>query len=116
MPRDLSYRKLNTSENILFYIIILYTFQSSGVFSEGISAASRARRGGAGGGQSSGGSDREPRAALERPKLNLNQVIDKADEEEKVKQLLRDDFIDDGTDADIENAPIALPLIDEGLF
>ncbi|KAK0182620.1 hypothetical protein PV327_000738 [Microctonus hyperodae] len=85
--------------------------QSAGVFSEGISemAHSMRRSGGGGGIRSSGGGSR---AQLERPKLNLDVSVDKADEEQKLKLLLRDDFIDDGTDdINADNTPISLPLI-----
>ncbi|KAK0087657.1 hypothetical protein PV325_000464 [Microctonus aethiopoides] len=89
--------------------------QSAGVFSEGISemAYSMRRSGGGGGGmRSSGTSSRDSRAQLEKPKLNLNVSVDKADEEQKLKLLLRDDFIDDGTDdVNADNTPISLPLI-----
>lgn len=53
---------------------------------------------------------------MEKPLLNLNQTIDKAEEEEKLKTLLRDDFIDDGMDTVQENAPLILPLMDEGFY
>ena len=45
--------------------------------------------------------------------MSIPQKINKAEEAEKLRELLRDDFIDDGTDVDIENAPIALPMLSE---
>lgn len=76
-------------------------------------AHSMRRSGGGGSGiRSSGANSRDGRAQLEKPKLNLNVSVDKADEEQKLKLLLRDDFIDDGTDeVNADNTPISLPLI-----
>ena len=65
---------------------------------------------------SSRDSDRSPQVCLEKPKLDLNRSVDKAEEEEKVKLLLRDDFIDDGDSLNIKNAPVLLPLIKEGFY
>ena len=65
---------------------------------------------------SSSDNERSSQVSLEKPKLDLNRSINKAEEEEKVKLLLRDDFIDDGDSLDIENAPILLPLIKEGFY
>lgn len=61
-------------------------------------------------------SDRSPQVCLEKPKLDLNRRVDKAEEEEKVKLLLRDDFIDDEDSLNIKNAPVLLPLIKEGFI
>lgn len=52
---------------------------------------------------------------LEKSKLNLNYEFDKVEEDKKLKLLLKDDFIDDGEDFNLENAPIVLPLVDQGL-
>lgn len=49
-------------------------------------------------------------AVLERPKLNLNRIINKTEEEEKLKAILKDDFIDDGLEPDLNNPPVLLPL------
>lgn len=88
--------------------------QTSGVFSQGTIDPQIGRRArGEGGGRYS--SDRKP--SIERPKLNLNRVINKEEEEQKLKALLRDDFIDDGIDdtgLDAYNAPISLPIIKKG--
>ncbi|XP_043495581.1 uncharacterized protein LOC122519870 [Polistes fuscatus] len=85
--------------------------QTSGVFSQGTIDPQIGRRArGEGGGRYS--SDRKP--TIEKPKLNLNRVINKEEEEQKLKALLRDDFIDDGVDdagLDTYNAPISLPVI-----
>lgn len=56
-------------------------------------------------------SDRSAQVCLEKPKLELNRSIDKAEEEEKVKLLLRDDFIDDGEFINCDNGPVVLPMI-----
>ncbi|KAG7199030.1 hypothetical protein KM043_017939 [Ampulex compressa] len=83
--------------------------QSTGVWSEGITKMSEGRRYGG-----SGDSDRSSAwTQLEKPKLNLNHTVDKADEEEKLKSLLRDDFIDDAQHPDFDNAPILLPMIED---
>lgn len=80
--------------------------QSSGIWSTGITSTPGKRN-------SSGSrdSDRSPQTLLEKPKLDLNRSFDKAEEEEKVKLLLRDDFIDDGEPVDVDNSPVVLPMI-----
>lgn len=84
--------------------------QSTGVWSEGIMKMPAGSR-------HSGGlrddSDRSSQTFLEKPKLNLNRTIDKAEEEEKLKNLLRDDFIDNGESVDMDNAPVLLPMIED---
>ncbi|XP_076177328.1 RNA polymerase III subunit C53 [Ptiloglossa arizonensis] len=85
--------------------------QSSGIWSTGITNTPGKRGSGGGGGYRD--NDRNPQASLERPKLELNRSIDKAEEEEKLKRLLRDDFIDDGEPLDYENGPVMLPMIKE---
>ncbi|XP_017767412.1 PREDICTED: DNA-directed RNA polymerase III subunit RPC4 [Eufriesea mexicana] len=79
--------------------------QSSGVWSTGITSTPAKR-------YSSGSSesDRSSQVCLEKPKLNLNHSIDKVEEEEKVKQLIRDDFIDDGEPVNLDNCPVILPM------
>ncbi|XP_017883884.1 DNA-directed RNA polymerase III subunit RPC4 [Ceratina calcarata] len=85
--------------------------QSSGIWSTGITATT--------GKKSSSGfrdTDRDSRSSqthLERPKLDLNRSINKAEEEEKIKLLLKDDFLDDGEPMNIENSPVILPMIKE---
>ncbi|XP_069686660.1 DNA-directed RNA polymerase III subunit RPC4 [Periplaneta americana] len=85
--------------------------QSTGVFAEGIAAAAKNRRSGGGG----GGGDRDSsNNFLQKPKLNLqyDRKIDKEEEEMKLKELLRDDFVDDpSADPDTENAPVKLPML-----
>ncbi|KAJ8672898.1 hypothetical protein QAD02_004159 [Eretmocerus hayati] len=101
--------------------------QSTGIFSEGLSNETHRRQstggggGGGGGGLGSGGyRDRgsagsgKESATLERPKLSIPQKVDKAEEAEKLRELLRDDFIDDGLDLETDNIPVALPLIEQG--
>ena len=76
----------------------------------GSDAAIRRRFGGGGSGGGDGSS-----AALERPKINLkslNTKFDRAAEEERLKELLRDDFIDDLTTGNL--VPVQLPMIDTG--
>lgn len=43
----------------------------------------------------------------------MNRSFNKAEEEEKIKLLLRDDFIDDGESINLSNAPVVLPMIKE---
>jgi hypothetical protein len=83
------------------------------VFSDGMGAdgAIRRRFGGSGGG---GGGDGGS-SAIERPKINLkslDQKFDRAAEEERLKELLRDDFIDDLTTGSL--VPVQLPMINTG--
>ncbi|XP_066584463.1 DNA-directed RNA polymerase III subunit RPC4 [Prorops nasuta] len=85
--------------------------QSTGVFSEVTLDRPINRRYGSG---SSNDSNRTiVRPVLEKSKLNLDTKIDKDEEDAKLKLLLRDDFIDDGLDPDLENAPVILPMIEE---
>ncbi|XP_076753270.1 RNA polymerase III subunit C53 [Xylocopa sonorina] len=81
--------------------------QSSGIWSTGITSTPGKR--------SSGGfrdSDRSSsQMSLEKPKLDLTRSVDKAEEEEKVKLLLRDDFIDDGEPLNFDNCPVVLPMV-----
>ena len=82
------------------------------VFSDGMGSDAAIRRRFGGGG--SGGGDGSS-AALERPKINLkslNTKFDRAAEEERLKELLRDDFIDDLTTGNL--VPVQLPMIDTG--
>ena len=61
-------------------------------------------------------SDRSAQVCLEKPKLELNRSVDKTEEEEKVKLLLRDDFIDDGEPINFDNGPVILPMIKGKLY
>ncbi|XP_015120091.1 DNA-directed RNA polymerase III subunit RPC4 [Diachasma alloeum] len=85
--------------------------QSTGVFSEGMSGPGRSTRRSSG--IRNGTGEREPSMVLERSKLNLDYEFDKAEEEKKLKLLLRDDFIDDGEDFNLESAPVILPLTEQ---
>ncbi|XP_048505406.1 DNA-directed RNA polymerase III subunit RPC4 isoform X2 [Athalia rosae] len=88
--------------------------QTAGVFSGGIADSSRTGRRYSNVRDNSGqGSSKSAVSVLEKQKLNLNHNIDKAEEEEKLKRLLRDDFIENGAVPDMENAPIMLPMADE---
>lgn len=83
------------------------------VFADGMGADGAIRRrfgGSGGGGGGEGGS-----SAIERPKINLkslDQKFDRAAEEERLKELLRDDFIDDLTTG--SQVPVQLPMISTG--
>ncbi|CAD6208995.1 GSCOCG00003642001-RA-CDS [Cotesia congregata] len=84
--------------------------QSVGIFAEGIQID--ARPSSSGGRSSYGGGS----GSIEIPTLKLDYDFDKDAEDRVLEKLLKDDFIDDGDDDDydyddIENAPIALPLI-----
>ncbi|XP_060819082.1 DNA-directed RNA polymerase III subunit RPC4 [Bombus pascuorum] len=85
--------------------------QSSGVWSTGIVSTPGKRYSGG-----SRDSDRSAQACLEKPKLELNRSVDKAEEEEKVRLLLRDDFIDDREPVNFDNGPIILPMIKGKLY
>ncbi|XP_034941054.1 DNA-directed RNA polymerase III subunit RPC4 isoform X2 [Chelonus insularis] len=87
--------------------------QSSGVFSEGL-ADSMGRPGRSSGGYRSSSDDREAKPVLEKPKLNLNYTVDKAEEEKKLKLLLRDDFVEHESEINTDYSPISLPLTEEG--
>lgn len=89
--------------------------QSVGVWSEGIYAAPTVGR------KSEGSrvSSNTVKAAkyLEKPKLNLNKIVDKTEEERRLKNLLRDDFIDDGLDTEDEKMhPLMLPRVKKDIY
>lgn len=68
-------------------------------------------RGGGYSTRSSADNTRDMIKQMEKPKLNLNKKVDREEEEKKLKQILRDDFLDDdGDDADLEYAPVKLPF------
>jgi len=85
--------------------------QTGSIFSEGIAGDGGIRRrfGGSGGG---GGGGRGEATELTRPKLELNQTIDREAEERRLKDILRDDFIDDLKSGSY--VPVQLPMIDTG--
>ena len=68
------------------------------------------RRGGGGGGYREAGE--ESGGGLARPKLELNVKVDREAEEERLKNLLRDDFIDDLKEGNF--VPVQLPMIETG--
>ena len=51
-------------------------------------------------------------SSMQKPKHGLNSAIDKDAEAERLKELLRDDFIDDLTQGPL--VPVQLPMIDTG--
>ena len=72
------------------------------------------RRGGFGGGGGDGGGGGSG-GGLERPKINLKTLdmkFDRAAEEERLKEFMRDDFIEDLTSGTL--VPVQLPMIDTG--
>ena len=86
--------------------------QSMGsIFAEGVGGTGGIRRRTGGGG---GGSyDREEgEGGMQRPKLEMNIKYDKDEEEARLKELLRDDFIDDLTTGGY--VPVQLPMVDTG--
>lgn len=82
---------------------------SGAVFSEGVGSDSGVKKSW---GSRSSSSDRDSKKAMERPKMNLNAVYDKVEEEKKLKELLRDDFIDDLKTGHL--VPVQLPMISTG--
>ena len=78
------------------------------VFGEGISSDGIRRKKYGGGGD--GG--RDSANSLERPKLNLNLKVDKEAEAERLKALLKDDFVDDLSTGPL--VPVQLPMVDTG--
>ncbi|KAK8728754.1 hypothetical protein OTU49_009131 [Cherax quadricarinatus] len=95
------------------------------LFGEGIAAAQkRGEMGSYGicGGGGGGGAGKACEAAfIHKPVLNLDTVnnIDKEHEDQKLKEILRDDFIDDpddviGRDSNGDLFPVQLPMVDTG--
>lgn len=68
------------------------------------------RRGGGGGGGYREAS--EESGGMARPKLELNIKVDREAEEERLRSLLRDDFIDDLKEGSF--VPVQLPMIETG--
>jgi len=81
------------------------------VFADGVGSSSDLKKKGWGSSGASGGSS-DSKAALERPKLDLNAKFDKSAEEKMLKELLRDDFIDDLKTGHL--VPVQLPMVDTG--
>jgi len=88
-------------KNDVKYIQTMGSVFADGVVSEGI------RRRGA----SSRASSTEG-VQLQRPKLEMNVKFDPEDEKERLKALLRDDFIDDLLEGNY--VPVQLPMVDTG--
>lgn len=84
--------------------------QTSGAFAEGLGSSNDLKK--KGWGANSGGSASDSKAALERPKLDLSAKFDKNAEEKMLKELLRDDFIDDLKSGHM--VPVQLPMVDTG--
>ncbi|XP_011267620.1 uncharacterized protein LOC105258195 [Camponotus floridanus] len=82
--------------------------QSAGIWSEGVFAAPTVSRRSYSSSNSSNSTGAEK--YLEKSKLNTKKIINNAEEEEKLKNLLHDDFMDDGTNAD-KMDPISLPRV-----
>ncbi|XP_045594761.1 DNA-directed RNA polymerase III subunit RPC4 [Procambarus clarkii] len=105
-----------------------YIQTTGSLFGEGIAAAPQKRGavggygvggGGAGGGGGTGKAG-EP-GFIHKPVLNLDTVnnIDTEHEDQKLKEILRDDFIDDpddviGRDGNGDLFPVQLPMVDTG--
>ena len=83
---------------------------NSGVFADGLGNSNDLKK--KGWGASGAGSSGDSKAALERPKLDLSAKFDKTAEEKKLKELLRDDFIDDLKTGHM--VPVQLPMVDTG--
>ena len=83
--------------------------QSSGLFSEGLGSEQDGKK--KTWGRAPSGDQRDSKI-MERPKMNLNAKYDKVEEEKKLKDLLRDDFIDDLKTGHL--VPIQLPMINTG--
>jgi len=82
--------------------------QTSGNFADGVGSNNESKKKAWG---SSGGGGGESNT-LERPKLDLKAKFDKNAEEKMLKELLRDDFIDDLKSGHM--VPVQLPMVDTG--
>ncbi|KAL1131472.1 hypothetical protein AAG570_011089 [Ranatra chinensis] len=86
----------------------------TGIFEQGLAASTKISRWSGGGSSNSS----EP-TYMQRPKLNLqdNVKINKEEEELVMKELMRDDFLNDPElEPDFDNCPIKLPLQECKLF
>ncbi|KAK4309565.1 hypothetical protein Pmani_018827 [Petrolisthes manimaculis] len=97
------------------------------LFGEGIAGTTQRRglmkgAGGFGGGGGGGGGKSGDAGFIHKPVLNLESVnnIDKEHEDQKLKEILRDNFIDDSDDGlsrfgdDDDLLPVQLPMVDTG--
>merc|ERR1719414_1434632 len=82
------------------------------IFSEGIGDDKAVIRRSKYGGGGSRSNDGETCSNMHKPKLNMNLKVDKEAEANRLKELLRDDFIDDLTQGPL--VPVQLPMIDTG--
>lgn len=82
------------------------------VFADGVGGDGGIRRRGGGGGGGYREASDETGGGLARPKLELNIKVDREAEEERLKSLLRDDFIDDLKEGSF--VPVQLPMIETG--
>ena len=82
------------------------------IFSEGIGDDKAVIRRSKYGGGASRSNDGESSSNMHKPKLNMNVKVDKEAEANRLKELLRDDFIDDLTQGPL--VPVQLPMIDTG--
>ena len=82
------------------------------VFADGLGSSSDLKKKGWGSGGASSGGSGDSKANLERPKMDLNAKFDKNAEEKMLKELLRDDFIDDLKTGHL--VPVQLPMVDTG--
>ncbi|KAK7023404.1 DNA-directed RNA polymerase III subunit RPC4 [Halocaridina rubra] len=103
-----------------------YVQTTGSLFGEGIAGNIQRRGGGyfggGGGGGRGGGSGKSAEAGfMNKPVLNLDTVnhIDKEHEDQRLKEILRDDFIDDlddviGKEGSGDLLPVQLPMVDTG--
>ncbi|KAF7991212.1 hypothetical protein HCN44_002774 [Aphidius gifuensis] len=83
---------------------------SLGVATEASSLSESRRSSNRGGGGGSGG-DRESRASIIKPTVDIKQAINTKADEEVLKSIYKDDFIDDGDDGYAGDSPYTLPVI-----
>lgn len=87
--------------------------QSVGVWSEGIYTAPASRKKSESSGRASSST---ANAAKYLEKSKLNKITDKIEDEMRLKNLLRDDFIDDGPDVDDKMFPLMLPRVKKDIY
>merc|ERR1711915_95475 len=87
-----------------------YIQSMDSIFAEGVGGTGGIRRRWGGSGNSE--RDDSGSGAIQKPKLEMNIKYDKEEEEARLKELLRDDFIDDLTTGGC--VPVQLPMVDTG--
>ena len=87
-----------------------YIQSMDSIFAEGVGGTGGIRRRWGGSGNSE--RDDSGSGAIQKPKLEMNIKYDKEEEEARLKELLRDDFIDDLTTGGY--VPVQLPMVDTG--